>query len=165
MKRENEFVNYNGFLVIASKVNSRLKKAETLPAKPSDNEVVFYCGENTDDYTKGHIYQAIKQNSNFSWIDITPVSTKQFHLTSAKTIVLPQLANRPVRLDVLYKNSGSWKTYSCWANSEAIVDIVGENPDLSVDELNSFKCIKAEGSWQEMFIDIMDETASLATEA
>ena len=164
MEHENEFLDYAGFLVIADKVKARLKTAEALPSVPKENDLVLYWGEGESGKAKGHVYQA----SGSGWTDITPVSVKQFHFSSASNkafyVKLPRQTGA-VRADILYSaNGSSWSAYSCWAVNKNLADISGTKPEgLTAAEYSSSVCIKASGTaWKEMYINIVDESASLS---
>ena len=52
---------------------SGVPAVETMPASPSDNDVVLYVGENTENYKKGHTYQA---HTSVGWesVSIPPLT-------------------------------------------------------------------------------------------
>ena len=62
------FLDRDGLSKVAEKVNEKLKTVETMPASPSDKDVVLYVGESASNYIKGHTYQ---YQTN-SWVDISP---------------------------------------------------------------------------------------------
>lgn len=63
----NAFLDKDGLDKVAEKVNEKLKTVETMPASPSDKDVVLYVGESTSSYIKGHTYQY----QTDSWVDIS----------------------------------------------------------------------------------------------
>lgn len=66
-----KYLDEVGLSDVAAHVNNRLKTVTEMPSSANDEAVRLYVGE-TDDYTKGHIYQYDEENSK--WNDITPAS-------------------------------------------------------------------------------------------
>ena len=51
-----KYLNLAGLEEVANKINERLKKVSTMPASPSDGDIVLYIGITTEDYINGLIY-------------------------------------------------------------------------------------------------------------
>ena len=51
-----KYLNLAGLEEVADKVNEKLKKVSTMPASPSDGDMVLYVGVTTSDYINGIIY-------------------------------------------------------------------------------------------------------------
>ncbi len=74
-----QYLDADGLAVVASKVNEKLKVVATMPATPTNGQVVLYVGTTTTDYTQGGIYLY----NGTAWILI---STADVDLTPYKKI-------------------------------------------------------------------------------
>ena len=62
------FLDFNGLKEVVGEIKSRVKLESSLPANPSDRDVILYIGEDIETYKKGHIYQF----RGTEWVDLTP---------------------------------------------------------------------------------------------
>ena len=51
-----KFLDLQGVTTVAGKVNEKLKKVTTMPANPSNGDIVLYVGTTSNYYTNGLIY-------------------------------------------------------------------------------------------------------------
>jgi hypothetical protein len=74
------FLDFNGLKEVVGEIKNRVKLESSLPANPSDRDVILYIGEDIETYKKGHIYQF----RGTEWTDITPKAASE---ATIKTVV------------------------------------------------------------------------------
>ena len=67
-----EILDLSGLAVIANKVNEKLKKVSSMPANPSDKDIVYYIGDTTTNYIKGCMYEYSSINNAWKLLTIVP---------------------------------------------------------------------------------------------
>ena len=81
------FLDFNGLKEVVGEIKNRVKLESSLPANPSDRDVILYIGEDIETYKKGHIYQF----RGTEWVDITPKAASEVSISVELTHNVPRL--------------------------------------------------------------------------
>ena len=134
---EKKYLDYEGLANVAGKVNSRLKTVTEMPSTANDGAIRLYVGE-TDEYTKGHIYQYSEENEQ--WIDISPAGGDGWEVVETMPASAPNgtvvLFNGHSTVD--YAHGGAYRmTNGSWEFLGALVQIVEVPFTLSFDSITA----------------------------